>query len=359
MKVVVVYGTRPELIKLQPLIEEMLYNGEFEVECGYTNQHPGLDGPVDQVLGRFRRGVPLHEMLANIVSSCGIWFDAIKPDLAIVQGDTTTALGAALAAFNLGIPIAHVEAGLRTHDLKEPWPEEGNRVLIDRISDFCFAPTKKACWNLAGEGVWSERIFEVGNTGIDALMSAAAYDRTPGLDKDVLVTVHRRENWRSLIWTVAVVNQLARVFKNHRFIIPMHPNPRVQRMWDQLDYMDNIYPIRPLSYDDTICLLRGCCLVMTDSGGLQEEAATLGKRTLVLRNKTERPEGVTAGIARLIGTDPADILREAHIALSADVPDQPMNLYGDGTASKRIVQILNDHFSRKKGSEVWLNSRQN
>ncbi len=365
MKIAVVLGTRPEAIKLAAVVRRFLeIPQQFSVRVIVTAQHRGL---LDQALAAFsltpdydlnvmRAGQTLAESTSRMMAALDPVLAAETPDMVLVQGDTTTTLCGALAAFYRGIPVGHVEAGLRTGDLTAPFPEELNRVLATRLSTLHFAPTTAAAANLEREGVSSSKVFVTGNTGIDAVLETRAALRDgrlrsqglPVLDprkKLILVTAHRRESFGSNaghgldgIWRALV--RLARR-EDVQIVYPVHPNPSVRHA-AQRNYETNpgITPIAPLDYVSFVDLMCRARLLLTDSGGIQEEGPSLGKPVLVMRDKTERPEAVDAGTARLVGTDPDRIVRETERLL--DDPDEYArrsrihNPYGDGRASTRI-----------------------
>jgi len=368
-KVSIVFGTRPEAIKLCPLVLELEKHPEFQTRVCVTGQHRQM---LDQVLDAF--GVvpdsDLHLMepdqtLAGLTSraigAVSIHLRESTPDLVIVQGDTTTSFCAALAAYYEQIAIGHVEAGLRTWNKLSPFPEEINRVMISRLADLHFAPTPAARENLRREGVREDRIFVTGNTVIDALLIAVEKVRTnppeiPGLpsrlmDEDrsrplVLITGHRRESFGDGFENICqAVLELANRFPDAVFVYPVHLNPRVrQPVFERLSGRRNVFLMDPLAYLPFVALLDRCRLVLTDSGGVQEEAPSLGKPVLVMRDTTERPEAVEAGVARLVGTDRKRIVHEVSSLLRDDTAYAAManavNPYGDGRACPRIVAAL-------------------
>lgn len=367
MKILVAFGTRPEAIKLCPLVQKLRQNTTFSVEICVTGQHRGM---LDQVLKLFAI-VPTYDLnvmqpnqtLAGLTSSILANLDPIlkssSPDALIVQGDTTTTLAAALAAFYNRIPVIHVEAGLRTGDLQRPFPEEINRVLVTRLAALHFAPTATAADLLVAEGVSRNAISISGNTGIDSVLWVLDAIETgqlkrpewPWLDanrKLLLVTIHRRENFgHELHGVIQALATLARR-EDVQIAIPVHHNPNVSRpIHEMLGTTPNVHLLEPLSYECFVDLMRQSCFILTDSGGVQEEAPSLGKPVLVLRDKTERPEAVVAGTARLVGTSTQIILREAKLLL--DDPKEfkartrVHNPYGDGTACDTIVSILSEH----------------
>lgn len=365
-KVLVVFGTRPDAIKLAPVIRELQKQGSIVPRVVRTGQHSTLLDRTARLFGIqthhdldvMAEDQSLFHIAGRVLERIAPVLEAEAPDLVIVQGDTSTASIAALSSFYLKIPVAHVEAGLRTGDKYDPFPEECNRRMIAGLADLHFAPTATARDNLLREGIPAETIFVTGNTGVDAL---TAYLREADLDRDeagwtpfsrgetgktILVTAHRRENHGPPLEDICeALDRVVRLHPELRCVFPVHPNPRVRSVVEQrLSGHDRITLLSPLGYGEFIGLMRHCWLVMTDSGGIQEEAPSLGKPVLVLRNRTERPEGVSAGIARLVGTDPSRIVEEVAMLLSEPDRYQRMvplaNPYGDGKASQRIVEIL-------------------
>lgn len=359
-----VFGTRPEAIKLCPLIRELSGRPDFITRVCVTAQHRSM---LDQVLEAFhvkpdcdldlmRPCQTLSGLTAHILQALESVMAAESPDLVIVQGDTTTTIAAALSAFYHRIPVAHVEAGLRTGDRYQPFPEEMNRVLTGRMAELHFAPTARAAANLTAEGVPDDRIHITGNTGIDAVLfvrgalAAGALPRPEWswLDparKLIVVTSHRRENFGDGF--VREMRALARLAERPdvQMAYPVHRNPSVAGPAHQLlGNKQNIHLLDPLCYVPFVDLLRRAYLLITDSGGIQEEAPSLGKPVLVLREKTERPEAVEAGTVKLVGTDEERIVAEATCLLDDSAEYTRMtrvhNPYGDGHASRRIADIL-------------------
>lgn len=366
-KVLAVFGTRPEAIKLCPVVARLREDPErFDVRVCVTGQHRQM---LDQVLGAFgvrpdhdldimQPAQTLAESASRILCALAPVIAAEKPDIVIVQGDTTTTLCGALAAFYARVPVAHVEAGLRTFDLARPFPEEMNRVLTGRLTALHFAATEWAAENLRREGVDSRSVFVTGNTVIDALVAvnrrlASGEIRggeLPPLDerkKWILVTAHRRESFGDGFRRIAAAIAQVAARGDVEIVYPVHPNPNVRAVIDRdLAGKANIHLIPPLDYVPFIDLMRRAHFVLTDSGGVQEEAPSLGKPVLVLRETTERPEAVDAGTARLVGTDVERIVAECSLLL--DDPGEyerraaTRNPYGDGQASDRIAGILAD-----------------
>jgi UDP-N-acetylglucosamine 2-epimerase (non-hydrolysing) len=370
-----VFGTRPEAIKLCPLIRELCSHPHFAVRNCVTAQHRGM---LDQVLDAFqvapdhdldlmRPQQSLCSLTARILEGLEPVLAAESPDMILVQGDTTTTMAAALAAFYHRIPVAHVEAGLRTGDPAHPFPEEMNRVLTGRLASLHFAPTARAAANLAVEGVAGDRIHVTGNTGIDALLYvrdalAAGTLRTPEwqcLDAGrrlIVVTGHRRENFGAAFEREMRALACLAERPDVQIVYPVHRNPKVMGPAHQLlDGRPNVHLLEPLPYVPFVDLLRRAWLIITDSGGIQEEAPSLGKPVLVMREKTERPEAVEAGTVKLVGTDEERIVSEAARLLDDPEEYRKMtrvhNPYGDGQASRRIAGILAQYFSSRITSE--------
>jgi len=368
-----IFGTRPEAVKLAPVIQALQQDAHFESIVCATAQHRQM---LDQVLNFFeiRPQYDLNIMKPNqnLFELTRIALEKIekplteaKPDVVLVQGDTTTVLAGALAAYYLKIKVGHVEAGLRTYDKYSPFPEEMNRSLADRLSDYFFAPTETARKNLLREGFLEEKIFVTGNTVIDALQMAWArvkdqdWSSQLGLppeifEKDrrvILVTGHRRESFGPEFESLCQgLRQIAENNANVSLVYPVHLNPNVRAPVEKiLREVKGIYLLEPLDYAQLVWLLGRSYLVLTDSGGIQEEAPSLGKPVLVMRKKTERPEGIQAGVARLVGTDEETINAETQRLLDDPIAyahmAQATNPYGDGKTSKRIVEILKKSFA--------------
>lgn len=359
--VLVVLGTRPELIKLVPVIKALQADSDLRVVICNTAQHKDLLEPFlklfelspDFDLDVMTDNQSLEQVTSSVLTRFSQVLESTKPDRIIVQGDTTTAFACGLGAFYKGIPLGHVEAGLRTHDLQQPFPEELNRQLISRFAKYHFTPTKVGTDNLILEGIPNDDIYETGNTIIDAIM---LIDEKVNLDKvklpflqkenvsnTVLLTCHRRENFGDPIKNIfEAVNLLADQHPHLTFVFPAHPNPNVQlAIKMHLAEKPNIVIIEPLGYIELLALLKCCRFVLSDSGGIQEEALAFNKKVLVLREKTERPEGVDVGTSTLVGSDKSKIVDEANAILSSNLPGKVVNNpYGDGKASERIVKII-------------------
>jgi UDP-N-acetylglucosamine 2-epimerase (non-hydrolysing) len=364
-RILLVVGTRPEAIKMAPVAKALEQReGELETRLALTGQHTDM---VDQVLEALRltpdfdleimrEGQTLYDLAHACLDGLRELVMSFRPHVLLVQGDTATAFYAALVSFMEGVGVGHVEAGLRTGDKRAPYPEEMFRRLADALTDFYFAPTPTARANLRSEGVPEGRIYLTGNTVVDALLTVSRESRppqNPHLGKIlesgrtlVLLTAHRRESFGEPLKEVfASVRALADEAEEVEILYPVHPNPNVQRpATDLLSGHPRIHLTDPLDYLDLVSALEHSTLVMTDSGGIQEEAPTFGTPVLVLRSVTERPEGVEAGVARLVGTDGQRILREALALLRAGASrrkDRGVgNPYGDGRAGERIADIL-------------------
>ncbi|MEA2604218.1 MAG: hypothetical protein QOF89_5210 [Acidobacteriota bacterium] len=360
-RILVVYGTRPEAIKMAPVIAALRRRpGAFAVTVCTTGQHREMLDQVQDLLGLapdldlrlMQPGQTLNGLAAAALAALdGVLADRL-PDWLLVQGDTTTAMAAALAAFHRGVRVGHVEAGLRTGDLGRPFPEEANRRLTDALAAALFAPTERAGRALLAEGCDAGRVHVVGNTVIDALRSICR-DLPHDLPQDapprrpeVLITVHRRESFGAPLREIfAALRRLAESFPGVVWILPVHRNPNVREpALAMLSGLPNLELHDPFDYRELVRRLARCRFVLTDSGGLQEEAPTFGKPVLVLRDTTERPEGVEAGVARLVGTDRERIVAAASELLTSDAACAAMaraiNPYGDGEAGERIAAIL-------------------
>lgn len=382
-KIMLVFGTRPEAIKMAPLVKEFQKNPEsFQTIVCVTGQHRQM---LDQVLSLFeikpdydlnimRQGQDLYDVTSRVLLGMRDVLKEVQPDVVLVHGDTTTSTAAALAAFYQQIPVGHVEAGLRTHNIYSPWPEEMNRQITSRIAAYNFAPTMLSKQNLVKENVNPDTILVTGNTVIDALHQVvrkiktdAALDaelegvlRTSGYDvnrlangkKLVLITGHRRENFGDgFINMCTAIKDLSRKYPEVDFVYPMHLNPNVRKpihevFGEDLSNLGNMFFIEPLEYLSFVYLMEKSTIVLTDSGGIQEEAPGLGKPVLVMRDTTERPEALEAGTVKLVGTDYDKIVNE----VSALIGDQEVyekmsmavNPYGDGLACYRIVKLFNE-----------------
>ncbi|CCK30800.1 UDP-N-acetylglucosamine 2-epimerase [Streptomyces davaonensis JCM 4913] len=362
VRAMLVLGTRPEAIKLAPVARSMAVGTHFEPVVVTTGQHRemlhqmlGLLGVSSRIaLDVMRSRQQLSDLTARLVAELGEVLRLQRPDLVVVQGDTTTALAGALAAFYEKVPVAHVEAGLRTGVIDNPFPEELNRSLIGRIARWHFAPTPRAARHLTDEGVPKEQVFVTGNTVIDNLLwvlaegTGASAFRTPA--KRILVTLHRRENQGERMRGMGRALRRLAGRGDVEIVLPLHLSPAVREaLLPELDGHDGISLVEPLDYLDFAATLAECDLVLTDSGGIQEEAPSLGKPALVLRTTTERPEAVEAGAARLIGTDPEVIVQAAGELLDDPALYRRMagagNPFGDGRAADRVLAQLAEDFA--------------
>lgn len=369
MKILFVFGTRPEAIKLAPLIKEVEKNSIKPLICS-TGQH---DEMLNQVLSIFNLfpDYNLHVMTSNqnlsaltskLIEKLNKIVVKVKPDIVFVQGDTTSAFCGALVAYYNKIPVAHIEAGLRSYEKYSPFPEEMNRLLISRMTDYHFCPTKKSEFNLLQEGI-TKNIYNVGNTVIDALymvLKNINSDKQKELKqkfkyldftkKIVLITGHRRESFGIPFKNICTaIKNAALSNRNVQFLYPVHLNPSVQKtVYDILKGINNIFLIKPLDYEELIWILNKSYFVLTDSGGIQEEAPSLGKPVLVMRNVTERTEGIEAGNAILVGTQSDRILDFINKLLNDHNLFEKMakskNPYGDGKAAVRIIEIIKREF---------------
>lgn len=400
-RVLSVIGTRPEAIKMAPVIRALEARGLAEHRVALTGQHADM---VDPFLSSFdvrphydlqlmTPGQTLHDVGRRCLQDLPGVFADFRPDATVVQGDTATAFFAAVATFFEGGKVAHVEAGLRSRDKWAPFPEEMLRRMTDCVADYCFAPTSRAAEHLRREGVPPERVFVTGNTVVDALQATSAApppvedpvvarvlgvvgERAglgepagpglaagpgepagPGPSRLVLLTAHRRESFGAPLEGVfGAVRELASRFDDVQVLYPVHPNPRVREPAQrELGNVPRVHLVAPLSYGDLLAVLRRASLVLTDSGGIQEEAPTFGVHALVLREVTERPEGVEAGCATLVGTDPERIVAEAVKRLEGEGQGDDMpNPYGDGRAGERIADVLlADLTNAPRETEEW------
>ena len=377
-RILLVFGTRPEAIKMCPLVKEFQkYPSDFETIVCVTGQHRKM---LDQVLRIFdvapdydlnimKQGQDLYDVTSRVLTGMRNVLDEVKPDVVLVHGDTTTSTAAALAAFYRQIPVGHVEAGLRTHNIYSPWPEEMNRQITGRIATYDFSPTPLSQQNLLNEGVSPEKIIITGNTVIDALqMVVARIKDDPSLQTQlaeqlreagydvsrskrlVLITGHRRENFGEGFLNICrAIRDLAKHYPDVDFVYPMHLNPNVRKpihevFGERLEDLGNLFFIEPLEYLDFVFLMEKSTLVLTDSGGIQEEAPGLGKPVLVMRDTTERPEALDAGTVKLVGTNYDKIVSGVSRLLEDkavyDAMSHAVNPYGDGHACARIVGKL-------------------
>ena len=360
MSVLVVAGTRPEIIKLVPVIQALANAGELVPRFCHSGQHQDLGQSVLRAAGivpdeqLMRPSAPdIGTLLAGLTTSIGAALDRQCPHAVIVQGDTATALAAAMAAFHRQIPVAHVEAGLRSGRIGRPWPEEGYRRMISRIAHWHFAPTQAAAQALVEEGADEPFVDQVGNTVIDALYWALGRidaDETLGAEAApllaragkrpiVLATVHRREHAEGDLRAIAEGLRALVAREKVELVLPLHPRAENEVLRDLLGRMPRIHIVEPLGYFAFLRVMRAARLIVSDSGGVQEEATALGRSLLVLRSETERPEALKAGTARLVGADTDLLLDEAQAALSRPSPD-PSQVFGDGQAARRIASRL-------------------
>ena len=375
IKVLSIFGTRPEAIKMAPLVKALSHSNKIEAKVCVTAQHREM---LDQVLDLFdivpdydlnimKPGQSLYDVTTNILLGLKPILEEFKPDLVLVHGDTSTTLSASLAAFYQQIPVGHVEAGLRTGNLSSPWPEEGNRKLTGAITKLHFAPTETSKQNLINEATNEADIVITGNTVIDALLQvvdkvqtdealiASLQAKFPQLNDDkklILVTGHRRESFGGGFERIC--EALAEIATNHpeaQVLYPMHLNPNVREPVNRiLKNVNNVHLIEPQEYLPFVYLMNKATLIVTDSGGVQEEAPSLGKPVLVMRDTTERPEAVDAGTVKLVGTDKERIVSAVHKLLTDKEEYQKMsrahNPYGDGKACERIVNKIITHFEQ-------------
>lgn len=381
--ILLVFGTRPEAIKMCPLVKELKKNPEaFNTIVCVTGQHREMlyqvlqvfDVKPDYDLDIMKHGQDLYDVTSKVLLGMKSVLNEVRPDLVLVHGDTTTSMAAALAAFYQQIPVGHVEAGLRTNNIYSPWPEEINRQITGRIATFDFAPTQLSRKNLLSENVLDQHVFVTGNTVIDALhlvvnrikedplMASNLYEllMKAGYDTErlingkrlILITGHRRENFgEGFISMCTAIRDLTQKYPEVDFVYPMHLNPNVRKpihevFGEDLSHLGNMFFIEPLEYLSFVFLMEKSYLVLTDSGGIQEEAPGLGKPVLVMRETTERPEAVEAGTVKLVGTDYLKIMNETSLLLENPLyynkMSQAVNPYGDGHACERIVNVLKE-----------------
>lgn len=375
-KILIVFGTRPEAIKMAPVVNEFKkFTKEFDMKVCVTAQHREM---LDQVLKVFnivpdfdldimKPGQDLYDVTSNVLLGMKEVLEIAKPDIVLVHGDTTTSLATALACYYKKITVGHVEAGLRTDNIYSPWPEEMNRQCVDRISKYLFTPTDSSKENLIKENINNEHILVTGNTVIDALkivvsrikqssklqkklgglLSKAGYIISDDAEKKIiLVTGHRRENFgQGFLNICSALKEIARSNPDVDIVYPVHLNPNVQKpVYNLLANISNVHLIKPLDYEPFIYLMSISNIILTDSGGIQEEAPSLGKPVLVMRDTTERPEAVKAGTVKLVGTDKEIIIKETCILLNDPEIYRNMSMshnpYGDGLASNKIVNYL-------------------
>jgi len=372
-KVLSIFGTRPEVIKMAPVIKALETHPKIHSLVCTTSQHRQMqdqmmalfDLKADYDLDCMKPGQDLFYLTSVMLDKLKLVLTSVKPDLILVQGDTTSSFVASLSAFYLGIPVGHVEAGLRTHDLQAPFPEEGNRALIGRIAEMHFAPTKTAKQHLLEERINPQQVFVTGNTVIDALLwvrdrldkKSLMQEFDPSVKKlleseapYILITGHRRESFGEAFKSICrAIQSLAKQYPKMHFIYPVHLNPNVQGPVDTfLRDIDNVHLISPLDYQPFVFLMDHCFCVLTDSGGVQEEAPSLGKPVLVMREKTERPEGIAAGTAMLVGTDKDKVVQAVSTIIEDKLLYEKManavNPYGDGRAAEKISDEIVNYF---------------
>lgn len=371
-KISIIFGTRPEAIKLIPVIIKLKEETNYEINICVTAQHREM---LDQVLEVFNivpdfdmnimlKNQTLSKLTASLIDNLDQYFNSYKPDIAIVQGDTSTVLAVSLVAFYHMTPVAHVEAGLRTYNKYSPFPEELNRTITSKIADLHFAPTELSKGNLLKEGIDPKTIFVTGNTVIDALKIATNkvdelkpkiknlnyINDITELSPYILITGHRRENFGESFNNICyAIAALAERYEKYNFIYPVHLNPNVQEPVKRiLSDKSNVHLLEPLAYLEFVALLKDAYLVLTDSGGIQEEAPSLGKPVLVMRDTTERPEAVNSGTAKLVGTDKNEIVKNVSELIDNELAYNKMansiNPYGDGNSSSRIREIIINYF---------------
>ena len=382
-KIMTVYGTRPEAIKVAPVIKALEADDRFESIAVSTGQHKEMLEQVNTMfgikpaydLGLMKPGQGLNEIVSRALAGLDEIISEVQPDVIISQGDTSTAMAAAMAGFHRGVKIVHLEAGLRTGDIFSPFPEEANRKIIGQVASLHLAPTEGSLENLRIENFRSKDIVVTGNTVIDALLEAAGWDTTfadPKLQgaaasdkRMVVVTTHRRENLDAMKEIGGAVQDLAKAYPETYFALPLHLNPAVrQAVLPEVENLDNVIITDPLPYDQFTKLQGRAAIILTDSGGVQEEAPSLGKPVLVMRQSTERPEAVVAGTVKLVGTNRSLIVAEAKLLLDDEAAFEAManavNPYGDGEGAERSVAAIGallglgerlENFSPKIGAD--------
>ena len=362
-KIMTIYGTRPEAIKVAPVIKALEHDDRFESVPVSTGQHKEMLEQVNSMFGispkhdlhLMKPGQGLNEIVSRAIAGLDTIIDAEQPDVIISQGDTSTAMAAAIAGFHRGVKIVHLEAGLRTGNILSPFPEEANRKIIGQVASLHLAPTEGSMENLRKENVRSKDIVVTGNTVIDALLEAATWDTNfedPALneaaDSDrrlVVVTTHRRENLDAMKEIGGAVQDLATAYPDINFALPLHLNPKVREaVLPEVESLRNVIITNPLPYDQFTKLLNRAEIILTDSGGVQEEAPSLGKPVLVMRENTERPEAVISGTVKLVGTDRALIVAQSKLLLDDEAAYKAMatavNPYGDGKAADRATAAI-------------------
>ncbi|PRQ10486.1 UDP-N-acetylglucosamine 2-epimerase (non-hydrolyzing) [Corynebacterium sp. 13CS0277] len=365
-KIMTVYGTRPEAIKVAPFISAALKDPRFEMIVVSTGQHREMLAQVNEMFGItpdydldiMEQGQTLNMVVGKVVKGLDEILEKEQPDVVIAQGDTTTAMAAAIASFNRGVRVAHLEAGLRTGNIQSPFPEEANRRLICQVTSLHLAPTQDAKANLLREAIPECDVVVTGNTVIEALLQAQTWDtefvdeRLVALNADspiIMVTTHRRENLNAMASIGRAMRVLALEFPDTILVLPAHLNPAVRSaVFPQIKGLNNVIVTEPLPYDQFTKLMAMSTIVLTDSGGVQEEAPSLGKPVLVMRENTERPEAIAAGTVKLVGTNEDKIVEEVSRLLNDEAEYAKManavNPYGDGEATRRILNALAEMF---------------
>jgi len=360
IRVLIVFGTRPEVIKLYPLIELLKEDKDFEIKILNSGQHKEM---VDDLLNLFninpdfslnimKEKQTLEYISIEVMNGVSKILKEEKFDIVVVQGDTTTTFISSLTSFYNKIPVGHVEAGLRTNKIYYPFPEEMNRTLTGKLATLNFAPTENAKNNLLKEGVEESKIFVTGNTIVDAVQKILKFQTNLNLNlpddkKIITVTAHRRESWENGLSKIGnAIKKLSSIYRDIFFVIPIHKNPVVrEKIMPILSDSENILITEPLNYIDFIHLMKKSFLILSDSGGVQEEVPTLNKPVLLLRNETERPESVNAGFVRIVGTDENKIFENVKdIIENGWKPKSNYNPFGDGKASERIIKIIKEYF---------------
>ncbi len=364
-----IFGTRPEIVKFAPVLQELERRPEFRAINVCTSQHTDLAAPflqefnlrIDHDLNVMRPGQALNRLLSRILDGLEDVLETEQPDFVLVQGDTTSALAGAISAFHRQIPVGHIEAGLRSGNPNSPFPEEMNRVLIDQMATSFYAATERNRETLIGAGANADQVFVTGNPVVDALLQVAGGDRnSPAADeiiaktaktKPIVLTAHRRENFGGrMAGYFTVLADFLREHDDVSLIFPVHPNPNVRTFTEQhFEGVDRVHLIDPMPYPEFVRLLSHAWLIVSDSGGVQEEAPTLKKPLLIIRENTERPEAIECGTARLIGEEPEKLAHHLHDVYADDAwrtsVQQAKNPFGDGKAAQRIADAILAHFS--------------
>ncbi len=376
IRVLIAFGTRPEALKFVPLIEALNTSKDFECRVCVTGQHKQMVDQVtkffgfkpDEDLKLMKKNQTLEYVSGRVVSKFGSIIKKYKPNVVFVQGDTATALMVGIASFYAKTPIAHLEAGLRTWNKFEPFPEEMNRTLLSHLADFHFTPTSLATKNLYGEGIPKNHIFQIGNTIVDTvLLAKAKIKKLPVIFKSldfskkiIFVTAHRRESFGTGLKSIyTALKQIAKDFKDVEIVYPVHMNPNVKIPAEKmLSNKSRIHLLRPFTYEEMCWMLQNSYIILTDSGGVQEEAPTFKKPVLILRNVTERQEGITAGCAKLVGTDTKKIYDETKKLLTSKIAYKKMqaksNPYGDGKACQKILKILKKEIPSQRFARFYI-----